>query len=223
MKLCLLLFGLTVTVLFAACNANQPSSQARCYKLQNQSSSTVSLDFSYNGYVPTGAPTHIDFIPGGNYPASGDWCWVSPDGYYATVRFSGNVTPSWDGNLTMGNGALGYPSGTYIFRNPQNGLRTADSSACIPNQYPGNDQFCLVDAGQAITIGCPFGSVARTGSFSAVQNMKIQCNNGRKWTITCIDGGRTCNFNSREICEGLSTWNVGMHCTENGATPNGFE
>jgi hypothetical protein len=221
MKICALL-GLTLLVLIASYGSTpQQAAQSHCYKLKNESSVTVRVDFDYTGVVPEDGPIRLELKPGGVYPATGEWCWYTPDGYYATIRFSGSVTPSWKGTLTLGNGDRAYPSGTYTFRNPKS-PPAGKAGTCIPNKYPGNDKFCLVDGGKSVQINCIWGSSNRVGSYSAITNMKIRCNNGRKWTLTCIEGGRICNFNANEICNGLSQWNVGQHCTENGAAPNGW-
>jgi hypothetical protein len=222
MKFCSWPVGLTLLVLTASYQATpQQSAQSHCYRLKNESSVKVQVSFEYDDVVPEGGPIHLGLPPGGVYPKSGEWCWDTPDGYYATVTFSGNVTPSWKGTLIMGNGDRAYPSGTYTFQNPKDPT-TGKAGACIPNKFPGNDKFCLVSGGKAIQINCPYGSGKRVGSYSAITNMKIRCNNGRKWTLTCIEGGRICNLNSSEICNGLSQWDVGQHCTENGAAPNGW-
>lgn len=212
-------FLLLVAALFVTPSA--ATAQQNCYVLQNESSTTISLAFKYNLPSAPGSNTivKLDLQPKGRYPVQGDWCF-NP-GLIATVTYvlPNNVEQSWSGPLTIGNGVGVLPGQTLRFRNKSG----PGADGCLANSYPGSSLYCLKEKAKQGTIACGSGHSGKVGTWPYVE-LKLTCNNGRKWTITCTDTGEKCNINSHEYCYGLSQWNVGQHCTEplgNPGLPNG--
>ena len=91
---------------------------ANCYVLQNNTDAKQTFHFRYTGLVKD-VLVSLTMIPRGRYPPQRPWCWNTPDGYYGSVQVdSGSYRASWTGQPVMGNGPLGYPSGTYSLNPP---------------------------------------------------------------------------------------------------------
>ena len=105
---------------------------ANCYVLQNNTNAVQTWHFAYS--QPMELPlTVLKLEPHTSFPADQQWCWDTEPQYYATVSIdppssaAGAYTPSWQGQLIIGNGTASNgvsasPSGTYAL-NP----RTASS------------------------------------------------------------------------------------------------
>jgi hypothetical protein len=92
---------------------------ANCYVLQNNTNYTQTWHFSYNTPIGNGQITQLQMIPHGHYPPNGQWCWNGTGGFHATVTVdNGAYKTSWQGNLTLGDGAGVSPSGTYSLNPP---------------------------------------------------------------------------------------------------------
>jgi hypothetical protein len=88
--------------------------QANCYVLKNNTNHVITFNFNYNTPIGPGMPLSATVAAGQQYPlGGGQWCLNTPNGFYATIGFSGNGNPSWKGALMFGNGPLGATSGTY--------------------------------------------------------------------------------------------------------------
>jgi hypothetical protein len=195
------------------------ASAGNCYAFQNDSSYPIRLDFKYpDGPVGEGTPPNVTIPAKKRWPEKA-WCWTDDNPYTAWVYPTGAGIPSWKGTLHLGSGPNVNPPGTYHFRDA---AVPSGGGPCIANSYPGHETFCLVAADRAPPMNCGWGNRnGRNGGPYQIVHLKITCNNGRKWTLTCPEDGTKCNLNDVEFCVGLSQWNVGQHCTENGAAPNG--
>ena len=91
---------------------------------------------------------------------------------------------------------------------------SGDAESCIANDYPGNSNFCLTGE-EKFNFSC-----LQVVTNALGERLKITCNDGRKWSLTCLQHGGKCNVSDDQLCHGISQWNVGDHCTHS-AAPNG--
>ena len=193
--------------------SNTADAQQKCYTFYNGASHPVTLRFTYDGTIPTNALISQPIAPGK------DWQDCVAAGIKITATLEGGVFSDGSGFVIMSQGAAGYPAKTYNIQGQPDAPIVPTAGKCIPNSYPGSSNYCLTWEEKNRTLTCVMGR-ARSGQQQIVR-LKLTCNDGRKWSLTCAASGSPCNLNDNEFCNGLSQWNVGEHCTKKGASPNG--
>lgn len=190
-----------------------------CYSFKNNTTGAVHLQFNYTTPVPVGFETitSVDIQPGATWPEK-QWCWSTGPGFSATVALNGPSVIQ-NGPVTMGNGSGTSDSGTYLIVS-QSGGGGSGGDGCIKNTFPGNQYFCVLSNTAGPKMACPSGSPSNTGTWDTL-HLRIRCNPNTlhkertNFPMTCRTDGTHCNQGGDlEFCVGLSSFNVGNHCTQ---------